>query len=338
MSVMRLFTLLLASCVGMSMHAQQPARTNDVLAPAPRLEYFFDSDPGYGKGKQMECLNQDANTYGMSVEGLAAGAHLLCLRACDDNNNWSQTISRPLYVCSVMGKRVNRIEYFFDTDPGYGLANALEAPENGEKSYALPIEGVGSGAHLLCLRAQDEQGRWSTVLSRPLYVINASDGEVTAIEYFFDKADPGVGNATAVTIPETHATEFSFDLDISQLALGNHQLCVRVRDGNNQWSMLRIQPFEIVSTGTGVQQVRLTMQVGMEATTTECRLNSDSDRGNCLVEIVNVAGMRLAAANWPAYDQQLTIPISARQGEVVVIRVTDTDNNHTVLRKIRIDR
>ena len=219
MSVMRLLTLLLASCVGMSLHAQQPARTNDVLDPAPKLEYFFDSDPGYGKGKQLECLNQEANTYSMSVEGLAAGAHLLCLRACDDNNNWSQTISRPLYVCSVMGKRVNRIEYFFDTDPGYGLANALDAPGNGEKSYALPIVGVGSGAHLLCLRAQDEQGRWSTVLSRPLYVINASDGEVTAIEYFFDKADPGVGNATAVTIPETHATEFSFDLDTAPMLL-----------------------------------------------------------------------------------------------------------------------
>ena len=338
MSVMRLFILLLASCMGMGLHAQQPARTNNALESAHTLEYFFDNDPGYGKGKLLGCLDQDANTYSISLEGLPAGAHLLNMRACDDNSNWSTTISRPLYVCKVKGERANRIEYFFDTDPGCGLANALEVPGNGEVSYALPLVGVGSGAHLLCLRAQDEQGRWSTVLSRPLYVINASDGEVTAMEYFFDKADPGVGNATAVAIPDTHAKEFSFDLDISQLAVGEHQLCVRVRDGNNQWSMLSIQPFEIAGAGTGVQNVIWTMQVGMEATTTECRLTSDSDRGNCLVEIVNIAGMRLAAAKWAAHDQQLSIPITARQGEVVIIRVNDTDNNRTFLRKIRIDR
>ena len=313
----------------------QPPQPGGELA---NIEYFFDTDPGYGKGTRLEVLNEGTNTYRMSVEGLAAGAHLLSLRAWDDNTNWSQTISRPIYICSVMGQRANRMEYFFDTDPGYGLAHALQAPENGEKSYALPIEGIGSGAHILCLRAQDEQGRWSTVLSRPLYVINPSDGEITALEYFFDNADPGMGKATTVALPGESATEFTFDLDISHLSLGNHQLCVRARDGYNHWSMLRIQPFELVGEGMDIQTVVWTLQVGMVATTTECRLNSNSDRGNCHVEVVNAAGMRLAATNWPAADQQLTLPINAHRGEVVIIRVIDTDNNRTVLRKIRIER
>ena len=230
------------------------------------------------------------------------------------------------------------VEYFLDTDPGYGLAHALQAPENGEKIYSLPVEGIGSGAHVLCLRAQDEQGRWSTVLSRPLYVINPSDGEITALEYFFDNADPGVGKATAVALPGENATEFTFDLDISHLALGQHQLCVRSSDSENHWSMLRIQPFEIVDEGMGIQTMVWNLQVGMSATTTECCLNSNSERGNCHVEVVNAAGMRLAATEWPAAGQQVTLPISAHRGEVVIIRVTDIDNNRTVLRKIRIER
>ena len=321
-----LLTLLLVGNMAMSLYAQQSVQ----------IEYFFDTDPGYGKGTRLVCLDEGTDTYSMSMEGLKAGTHLLSLRAWDENNNWSQTISRPIYICSVMGQHVNRIEYFFDTDPGYGLANALEAPENGEKNYTLPIEG--SGAHVLCLRVQDEQGRWSTVLSRPLYVINSSDGEITAVEYFFDNADPGVGKATAVELSRENATECTFDIDISRLALGNHHLCVRVRDSGKHWSMLRIQPFEIVDEGMGIQNVVWTLQVSMAATTTECCLNSDSDRGNCHVEVVNVAGMCLATTNWSAADQQLTLPINAHRGEVVIIRVTDTDNNRTVVRKIRIEK
>ena len=328
MNTLRLFILLLAGNMSVNLFAQQPVQ----------MEYFFDTDPGYGKAKRLECLDESTDTYRMSVEGLSAGAHLLSLRALDNNMIWSQTISRPIYICPVMGQRVNRMEYFFDTDPGYGLANALQTPENGDKNYTLPINGIGSGAHILCLRAQDEQGNWSTVLSRPFYVINPSDDKITALEYYFDNADPGEGNATTVILPEGNTTEFTFDLDISRLALGNHLLCVRACDGENHWSMLRIQPFEIVDEGMGIQTVVWTLQVGMAVTTTECRLNSDSERGNCKVEVVNAAGMRLAATNWPASNQQLTLPINAHQGDVVIIRVTDMDNNHTVLRKICIER
>ena len=58
MSVMRLFILLLASCMGMGLHAQQPARTNNALESAPTLEYFFDNDPGYGKGNCWDALTK----------------------------------------------------------------------------------------------------------------------------------------------------------------------------------------------------------------------------------------------------------------------------------------
>lgn len=315
------------------------------------VEYFFDEDPGVGLGKAIQLPDQTYKAHltmnlQMDISNLSLGEHKLFVRARDRYDQWTEVLSRSFTI--VKGDitpedppqttgDLSQLEYFFDIDPGYGLASKIKNPKIGKNTYQMDFTGINDGAHVLYIRAQDTNGQWSSTMYRPIYIYRPLS-KVVALEYFFDNADPGVGKATAVALPGENATEFTFDLDISHLALGHHQLCVRVCDDDNHWSMLRIQPFELVGEGMDIQTVVWTLQVGMVATTTECRLNSNSDRGNCHVEMVNAAGMRLAATNWPAADQQLTLPINAHRGEVVIIRVIDTDNNRTVLRKIRIER
>ena len=270
-----------------------------------RLEYYFDTDPGYGNGTPLSRPSTGTNTYLMSFEGLAPGAHILCLRAWDDQNHWSQTISRPIYVCSVMGNNVARTEYFLDIDPGYG--NARQMTGN-----VIDLGDIESGAHVLYLRSQDEQGKWSSVMARPLYVTNKADGSITAMEYFFDAQDPGEGKATAVSVPSSTSEAFAFDVSIEGLSEGNHQFSLRAKNDDGKWSMVRSEPFTITQAGNGIAQVTWSFPIDIRLTNGSCVVKDkgDGSRGNSRVEIFSLSGMMLTTAEWPKGVNTLTLSIN----------------------------
>lgn len=59
---------------------------------------------------------------------------------------------------------------------------------------------------------------------------------ITRIEYFID-TDPGVGNATALSItPQTNINSLSSVIDLTSNGFGYHRLFVRVRDANGRWA------------------------------------------------------------------------------------------------------
>ena len=215
-----------------------------------RLEYFFDVDPGYGQGRPLSAPSTGTNNYVMSFEGIQPGAHVVYLRAWDDENHWSQTLSRPVYVCSVSGTDISRLEYFFDADPGYGNGRALSYPRTPAptypRTYVMSFDGIQPGAHVLNVRALNNQGRWSTVVTRPLYVYQPS-GKVLELEYFFDDADPGAGQAKPVALPQNLLEPFAFDVSVNGLPAGMHHLCVRAKGDDGKWSLVSREPFIVAA-------------------------------------------------------------------------------------------
>ena len=142
-----------------------------------RLEYFFDNDPGYGKGKNVQRLREGEGKYLLSLDGLEAGVHNFNLRAQDVRGNWSAVWSRALYVYSL--QNVEKVEYFVDDDPGEGNATSVGVFALGESekeiAFNVDLEGVGVGDHYLCVRAMDALGQWSTVSKEP-FSITVPDG------------------------------------------------------------------------------------------------------------------------------------------------------------------
>ena len=99
----------------------------DTLTHGPVLaEYYYDKDPGYGKGIPLQKISTDTLHFVLSIEGLKAGAHMLYVRSADDGGKWSSTVARPLYVSPVRQEQFVQMEYFFDdSDPGFGKATPL---------------------------------------------------------------------------------------------------------------------------------------------------------------------------------------------------------------------
>ena len=215
-----------------------------------RIEYFFDSDPGYGQGRSAENPTTGESQYALSVDGLTQGAHMLFIRATDNQGRWSEVTSKSIFVINNGRGEVTRIEYFFDTDPGFGQATAIENPQNGEANYALSIDGLSQGAHTLYLRAADDRGIWSSVIAHPLYVCGPTTG-IAALEYFFDDNDPGEGQATQVTLPENPLEQFVFSADASALAEGDHTLNVRAKGTDGIWRLISNRIFAVTTSVPG---------------------------------------------------------------------------------------
>lgn len=229
------------------------------------VEYFIDDDPGRGQATPVALPQQDYKAHlqlelELDVTGLSLGEHELSVRAYDVFDQWTDVMSRRFTVVKkedepeipVGGGDLSRIEYFFDTDPGYGHGYPLEKPSSGENTYLMSFANIDAGFHLLCLRAQDDANNWSSTMSRPIYVIEPT-GDIEVMEYFFD-SDPGEGNGTAVELPTDASEPFAFQVPVEDLSYGIHKFYVRVKDSKGKWSLIRSATIEVIAQ-TGIEGI-----------------------------------------------------------------------------------
>jgi hypothetical protein len=150
---------------------------------------------------------------------------------------------------SALAQDIVKLEYFIDTDPGYGSATDVPitaGPDISNFSFSVPVDAVDDGFHTLFIRSKDVDNKWSLVQSRPFVkhtAILPDAVDVTLIECFID-TDPGFGNGAAIAFEAGPAiTNLSFVVPVDTLADGFHRLFVRSRDANNKWSIVQVRPF-----------------------------------------------------------------------------------------------
>lgn len=211
------------------------------------MEYFFDdSDPGFGKATPLsdfaEGLSNLVTT--LSTEGLNAGTHLLNVRGRRANGLWTSVTSRSFLVIANEPAKPF-VEYFFDTDPGYGNGFVIKDVEKGASRIVIDLGDLPTGAHVLYVRSRDEARQWSVTVCRPFYVCRSA--ELTAVEYFFDDKDPGQGKAISVVLPKMSDNVVTFEVKLEGLALGEHKLNVRVKGNDGLWRPLASEAFTLTA-------------------------------------------------------------------------------------------
>ena len=243
----------------------------DRLQDISYVEYFIDNDPGIGQGKAVILPDTSYKAHlsldvEVSTVGLSVGEHELFVRALDALGQWTDVMSRRFTIFKdgyeepvVSNGDLSRIEYFFDTDPGYGNGFPLENPNTGENTYTMSFESLDEGVHVLSIRAQDDVGHWSQTLSRPLYAIKPV-GEIVAVEYFFD-ADPGEGKGVAVNMPDDLSVPFAFEVSVDDLSSGKHLFWARAKNTYGEWSVLRNTTVEVIDL-SGISNIELATKLG----------------------------------------------------------------------------
>lgn len=174
------------------------------------VEYFWDEDPGVGRATVCPAAFTDGDamfSIDLPTAGLSGGMHLLGLRAYN-GSGWTSTYTHMVAVVPD-GGRIDRVEYFWDEDPGYGLATSLSFTGD---TIALVNEDIPTpqeyGTHILVVRAQ-AGGHWSHSLVRTVCVNASPDFALPA-----DTLCAGVPVAvTNLTTGATEQTAYAWDMN-----------------------------------------------------------------------------------------------------------------------------
>ena len=161
------------------------------------------------------------------------------------NMKFAAAVLVLFFPCLLLAQpNITRVEWYLDTDPGYGNATPISisaAADLSNLNFSLNITPLSEGVHMVGVRSRDANGAWSLdnkwLFVKP-YTFNNNGvvPNISKVEWFIDN-DPGYGNATPITIsPGTDINGISFSVNIPPLAEGVHIVAVRSRDANGAWS------------------------------------------------------------------------------------------------------
>ena len=160
-----------------------------------QAEYFFDNDPGFGSANAITVNAGNTFTltnYSIATQNLPEGIHFLYIRCKDANNKWSLPMRKVMYIHPNLNATspITTAEYFVDTDPGVGLANAISitAGTTINQSFDVNTNGLAVGNHTLFVRVKNQDGVWS-VISKKAFTLT-SPLSVSENMYFEVQAFP----------------------------------------------------------------------------------------------------------------------------------------------------
>lgn len=159
----------------------QPTKTMLSQTPLVSGEYFFDTDPGIGKGKALSAFSSSDNISlinQISVAGLTEGFHNLFIRIKDNSSKWSMYEGRIVYVQPNKANNtidpITKGEYFFNTDPGVGKGIPLSTFSSAEEIsiiQQLSISQIPIGTNNLFVRTMNSSGVWSMYIANPVPIV-----------------------------------------------------------------------------------------------------------------------------------------------------------------------
>ena len=187
-------------------------------------EYWLDGSP---TDRQPIVSGSD-----IDVSALSAGLHAITVRAQDDNGLWSSPVTQYFIIGTApqSATSISKTEYWLDGD----IANHTEL---GASVATIDLTGLSAGLHAITVRAQDDNGLWSSPVTQ-YFIIGTAQQAATAIsktEYWLDgdvlnRTDLGASVAT---------------IDLTELSIGLHSITVRTQDNTGMWSSPVTQYFVI---------------------------------------------------------------------------------------------
>ncbi len=241
--------------IGLALRSQDPISS---------LEYFIDTDPGYGAATQVAITSGTTINEGFTINtsSLSLGFHTLFIRAQNSTGDWGIPESRLIYVdpSGVGMVNIQSLEYFIDDDPGYGSGTAFSAFTSAQvvsEMESINTSSLSTGFHTLFVRAQDDGGGWGIPESRLIYVDPSGTGivNIQSLEYFIDD-DPGYGSGTSFTaFTAAQVISEMESINTSGLSIGFHTLYIRAQAEGGSWGIPESRLIYVDPSGTGTVNI-----------------------------------------------------------------------------------
>lgn len=155
-------------------------------------EYFFDKDPGVGKGTALNVGTSASvvDFTAMIPHSLTPGFHFLAIRTKGADGVWGLMEARGFYVSEGAQDAgdITALEYFYDTDPGVGKGTRINinpATAIYKDSLIIPLGSLPLGNHVIGIRVRNSRGKWSLIENKRIKVCT-KDGPVSKMTYFIE--------------------------------------------------------------------------------------------------------------------------------------------------------
>ena len=219
-----------------------PVRANIEVFPSQAIpnitsgEYFFDTDPGVGKGKAITIGTAKSTltqTFSAKTTGLASGYHKLYIRMLDSDGRWGLNVrGNAEIIRSLDTPKITKAEYLFSNEPGFGKATAqvFATPlANGTFKFTIPYNKIPAGADTLFVRMQDSNFKWSlTKLARfsgaPALApvsnnkLLITDAYKASLQQFTIAVSPNPVHGNVLTLNVQHAKQTGLQLAVYSLS------------------------------------------------------------------------------------------------------------------------
>ncbi|MEN9963883.1 MAG: hypothetical protein RL582_978, partial [Bacteroidota bacterium] len=213
-------------------------------------EYFFDADPGFGRGNSISItpgIQVLDHAFEADVTSLPSGLHQMYVRVMDSLGSWSISNRTFFYKqpaldsgASIQTAKIVQLEYYIDTDPGFGLAIPCPIPANAshvDSTLLINLGNLSVGDHKLYIRARDNYGKWSVTNVHAFTVSTQPEQQVITIAGV-NKRNLCAGDTLLIGY---HAT--------GSYASGN-QFSVQLSDVNGSFGVA-LEIGSLASTGSG---------------------------------------------------------------------------------------
>gem|GEM_PF-995434 len=174
-------------------------------------EYFWDTDPGVGKGTPLTAtLGATGGMIDVDVltDGLAPGQHTIGFRTCS-GRAWSATVTATVTIPDERSAEITGAEYFWGEDPGYGKGTPIQVTGGTDAEVELKdidFPTTVADEYVLSFRARSPQG-WGTTVTRVIPHLYVETIALTA-----ESALVPVGTTLKVDAEITPADAFQADL------------------------------------------------------------------------------------------------------------------------------
>ncbi|MBL7994655.1 cadherin-like domain-containing protein [bacterium] len=237
-----------------SVFYRAPDAIVDPLADIVKMEYFIDNDPGFGNAADVPVVagSNVTKSFSIDMNNVSGGFHTLYIRTKDADGSWNVAPASVFYRVpdAIVDPLANivKMEYFVDTDPGFGSATnvGISPGTNITPGFSIDMTAVSGGFHTLYVRTQDTDGLWNVAPASPFYRVPDAIvdplADIVKMEYFIDN-DPGLGFGNDIPVTAGADITKSITLGLAGVSGGFHTLYIRSKDTDGNWNLLQAKAF-----------------------------------------------------------------------------------------------
>ena len=189
--------------------------------PVCFAEYFINNDPGIGKANSVYAKEGNID-FNLSTDEMKIGVNIVGFRPAYQNEEneitYGSTHYQYVYRHAANGQRdIERIEYFWDEDPGKGNGTAIPFNIDGENALVqsnINYQGL-YGSHVLNVRAMSH-GVWSTLYQQAVILpIGILSGEIVLDPNVTENADEGIFGTLSSLLGALSTRGFDIGLNVN---------------------------------------------------------------------------------------------------------------------------